>query len=131
MRYLSFVFLIVLFGCQPNNSKLNAKVLFIELEHDFCTLEYKKPAMCRFVAINAGESPLVIHNVETSCGCTVPEWSKKPINQGKEGEIKITYKSDFPGQFRKTIIVFYNGTNSPDTLLIKGEVEFPEEMKKR
>ncbi|HQQ13354.1 MAG TPA: DUF1573 domain-containing protein [Bacteroidales bacterium] len=108
---------------------MDAKASFAETEYDFGVLAYKKPAQHRFAVKNSGASPLIISNVETSCGCTVPEWTKKPIKPGKEGEINITYESDFPGVFRKTITVFYNGTNSPDTLLIKGEVELPKEMK--
>lgn len=129
MKQLLIILLIALCACQSNTSKTDAKISFIVTEYNFGTLEYKKPAKCRFVVKNVGESPLIINNVETSCGCTVPEWTKKPIKLGKEGEINITYESDFPGQFRKTITVFYNGPNSPDTLLIQGEVEMPEEMK--
>lgn len=128
MKNLLIVLLIVLCACQSTTGKSDAKVTFPETEYDFGQLEYKKPATYRFVVKNAGETPLIINNVETSCGCTVPEWTTKPIKPGKEGEIAITYDSDFPGIFRKTITVFYNGMNSPDTLLIKGEVTTPEEM---
>lgn len=108
---------------------MDAKASFPEKEYNFGVLVYKKPVQHRFVVNNSGESPLVINNVETSCGCIVPEWTKRPINPQKKGEINITYDGDFPGKFRKTIVVYYNGANSPDTLIIKGEVEFPEEMK--
>ena len=130
MKHIELILiLIILSACQSNTGKMDAKASFPETEYNFGVLEYKKPAQHRFTVNNIGETPLVISNVETSCGCTVPEWTKKPIKPGKEGEINITYESDFPGQFRKTITVFYNGTNSPDTLLIKGEVELPKEMK--
>jgi hypothetical protein len=33
------------------------------------------------------------------------------------------FDADFPGTFRKTITVYYNGENSPDTLFIKGKIE--------
>ncbi len=124
-----FLLLLILSACQSNTGKMDAKASFAETEYDFGVLAYKKPAQHRFAVKKSGASPLIISNVETSCGCTVPEWTKKPIKPGKEGEINITYESDFPGVFRKTITVFYNGTNSPDTLLIKGEVELPKEMK--
>ena len=121
--------MIILSACKSNTGKMDVRASFPEEEYNFGVLEYKNPAKHRFKVRNNGESPLIISNVETSCGCTVPEWTKKPIKPGKEGEINITYESDFPGQFRKTITVFYNGASSPDTLLIKGEVELPEEMK--
>ena len=130
MKHIELLLImIILSACQSNTEKMDVKALFPETEYNFGVLEYKNPVKHRFKVNNNGESPLIISNVETSCGCTVPEWTKKPIKPGKEGEINITYDSDFPGQFRKTITVFYNGASSPDTLLIKGEVELPEEMK--
>jgi hypothetical protein len=127
MKYLLITLLIILCGCQSNTGKIDATASFAEKEYNFGVLEYKKPVQHRVTVKNIGKSPLIINNVETSCGCTVPDWSKKPIKPGKEGEINITYDSDFPGKFRKTITVFYNGSESPDTLIIKGEVKYPEE----
>ncbi len=70
---------------------------------------------------------LIINDVKTSCGCTVPEWSKEPIRPGRKGQITIKYDADFPGVFHKTVEVFYNGVDSPYMLGIKGEVEYPED----
>lgn len=127
MKHLQFLLiLLILSACQPNTEKMDAKASFPETEFDFGMLAYKKPVQHRFVLKNAGATPLIISNVETSCGCTVPEWTKKPIKPNKNGEINITYESDSPGTFRKTITIFYNGVDSPDTLLIKGEVYYSE-----
>lgn len=128
MKYLFYIFLSVLLGCQSNTGRIDATASFAEKEYNFGVLDYKKPVQHRLTVKNIGKSPLIINNVETSCGCTVPDWSKEPIKPGKGGEIIITYDSDFPGIFRKTITVFYNGSESPDTLIIKGEVKYPEEM---
>jgi hypothetical protein len=79
---------------------------------------------------NTGDTPLVIQNVKTSCGCTVPEWPQKPVNPGNSGEIKINYDTSHPGMFNKTITVFYNGQESPQVLNIKGKVASSEELAK-
>lgn len=130
MKHIQIIILVLIFSaCQSNTGKMDAKVSFAETEHDFELVEYKLPVQHLFLVKSSGETPLIINKVETSCGCTVPEWTKKPIKPDKNGEIKITYNSDFPGKFRKTITVYYNGANSPDTLIIKGEVELPAEMK--
>ncbi|WP_394368018.1 DUF1573 domain-containing protein [Flavobacterium undicola] len=70
--------------------------------------------------------PLLIKDVNTSCGCTVPEWYKGIIKPNKNGEIKIVYDAKYPGRFNKTITVFYNGKDSPINLTIKGEVPYPK-----
>ncbi|MFT4073740.1 MAG: DUF1573 domain-containing protein [Dysgonamonadaceae bacterium] len=76
-----------------------------------------------FTVINAGNAPLIINRVQTSCGCTTPEYTTAPILPGKKGVIKITYSTT--GRvytFNKKITVFTNVPDSVYTLTIKGEV---------
>lgn len=40
---------------------------------------------------NTGTAPLAILNVQTTCGCTRPEWSKGSVEPGQEGFIIITF----------------------------------------
>lgn len=113
-----------------NNSTFNnkAEITFNFTEYYFGELEFNGNGNCSFIFTNPGNTPLVIQHVKTSCGCTVPEWPNKPIKPGKTSEIKINYDTKHAGAFYKTITVFYNGKNSPATLFIKGEVEYPKEM---
>jgi hypothetical protein len=108
--------------------KNNAEIKFETNEFDFGELEINADGNCSFMFSNTGDTPLVIQNVKTSCGCTVPEWPKKPIKQGKQGEILINYDTSHPGMFNKTITVFYNGQSSPQVLNIKGKVTYPEDF---
>jgi hypothetical protein len=129
MRYLIVVLIVVLFSCSTATMKQNAKISFPKTELDLGILQYKHPETVSFLVKNDGETPLVIYDVQTSCGCTVPTWNKKPIKPNKTGSIEVSYDSDFPGKFHKTITVFYNGVDSPDTLIISGNVGYPEELK--
>src|SRR4030043_1890771 len=55
------------------------------------------------VVTNTGNAPLVIQNIQASCGCTQPDWSKEPIHPGGPGEITANYHpANRPGQFSKT-----------------------------
>jgi hypothetical protein len=119
---------VLLMACTNTSQKNNAVVSFTKAELDLGLLEYKHSKTVSFEIENPGETPLIIFDVKTSCGCTVPNWSKKPIKPGKTESIQVTYDADFPGRFKKTIAVFYNGANSPDTLVISGEVEYPDEL---
>ena len=116
-------------SCSPVISQDNALIDFEKKEHDFEELTYKKEAVYSFQFRNPGKSPLVIFDVKTSCGCTVPEWTKKLVKPGGAGEIKIKYDADLPGVFRKTIKVYFNGKDSPVKLTIKGKVTYPEDLK--
>jgi Protein of unknown function (DUF1573) len=75
-----------------------------------------------FYFTNAGTKPLLITNVEGTCGCTVPVWPKYPIKPGATDKITVKYATDRVGVFEKSVNVFSNATNSKVKLTIKGEV---------
>lgn len=74
---------------------------------------------------NVGDSPLVIENVYSSCGCTVPSWTKTPIAPGGTGEITVKYNTDIVGPIRRTISVYSNADEPTKALKIKGKVIEP------
>jgi hypothetical protein len=83
-----------------------------------------------FEFTNTGDAPLIIKDVKSTCGCTVPTKPKDPIAPGKTGKIEVKYNMN-PGPIRKTITVQSNAVNFPDgtiALKIKGEVVKKEEV---
>lgn len=92
--------------------------------HDFGQIKEADGAVtANFTVSNAGESPLVITRVVTSCGCTSPEWPKEPIAAGDSAVIKVTYDpKNRPGPFTKPVSVYSNGKQGSLVLNIKGEV---------
>jgi len=77
-----------------------------------------------FEFTNTGDAPLIITNVQSTCGCTVPTKPKEPILPGKTGKIDVKYNMN-TGPIRKTITVESNAVNVEGgrvALKIKGEV---------
>lgn len=73
---------------------------------------------------NTGNQPLIIMNVQSTCGCTVPSKPTEPIMPGKTGKIDVKYNMA-PGPIRKTITVESNAVNYEGgkvPLKIKGDV---------
>ena len=73
---------------------------------------------------NTGDTPLVIENVTTDCGCTVAEFTHKRVKPGKKGFVKVTYDGEFSevGYFHKTINVVTNSWRKPvERLYLEGE----------
>ena len=102
-----------------------AEIKFDKLTHDFGTFSEKSPVVsCTFTFTNVGESPLIINQAVASCGCTVPEYTKTPIQPGEKGEIKVTYNGTgkFPGHLKKSITVRTNGAVEMTRLYIEGEM---------
>ncbi len=77
-----------------------------------------------FEFTNTGDAPLIITDVKSTCGCTVPQKPKEPIMPGKTGEIQVKYNMN-PGAINKTITVESNAVNKEGgkiPLRIKGTV---------
>ena len=77
-----------------------------------------------FIFTNTGHAPLIITNVLSTCGCTVPTKPDEPIMPGKKGKITVKYNMA-PGPIRKTITVESNAVNYEAgrvAIKIKGEV---------
>ena len=127
MKKLSFsIFLmfssVVLFAqAQPTETPKTDPLQVRELSYDFGKIPQGKPVTHVFVVANTGTEPLILENVQASCGCTTPEWSKDPIPAGGTKEIKVGYNAAAEGAFTKSISIFYN-KGQVKSIVIKGEV---------
>jgi len=103
----------------------DAYISFDFVVHDFGRIEEAKgPVTVKFEFTNTGSQPLLIKQVQASCGCTSPSWSREPVLPGKKGFVSATYNpKSRPGPFSKTITVTSNAANPSMLLTIKGDVE--------
>ena len=98
---------------------------FEHTRHDFGVFAQDTAVVTHeFVFTNVGKSPLIIHQANASCGCTVPEYTLEPIMPGEKGKITVTYngKGRRPGVFRKSITIHNNGKQTPVRIYIEGEM---------
>jgi hypothetical protein len=97
---------------------------FKEETFDFGTVsENKGPAVHEFLFTNNSTRPVKILNVQASCGCTTPDWSKDPVGPGKTGFIQASFDpKGRPGFFTKSLTVTTDLEANPIILQIKGQV---------
>ncbi len=124
---ISFSLLLALVLCLPfvNQAQTSkSRIAFEKLQHNFGT--FKEELGIQTVAFNFkndGTAPLILNNVQASCGCTTPEWTREPVAPGAKGLIKVSYDPrNRPGVFNKTIRVSSNAENADVVLTIQGEV---------
>lgn len=123
-KYLVFTLLLMFCGLNAFAQK-KASIKFETLTHDFGTFDSSKTPKQEytFVFTNVGDAPLVVNQAVSSCGCTVPSYTKTPIAPGEKGEIKVTYNPGKTlGRFTKNITVRTNGDPELTRLYIKGEI---------
>jgi len=116
--------------------KLSAQTGVMDFEsnsYDFGNVKEESEKISHdFKFVNKGKAPIIISNVEASCGCTTPTWPKEPIMPGQSATIKAEYSTaNRPGVFNKTITITANTEPSNTTLSISGTVipknQTPEE----
>ncbi|MFV0541307.1 MAG: DUF1573 domain-containing protein [Aestuariibaculum sp.] len=105
----------------------NAGVFSFETEEiDYGTIQQNANGERTFTFTNTGKSPIIISQVKSSCGCTVPSYSKTPILPGGKSEIKVKYATNRIGNFKKTITIVSNASEATKIIRIKGNVLKPE-----
>lgn len=125
MRKFIFTTLMLFMGIVMVVAAGTAEIKFENTTHDFGSFSESSPKVtCTFKFTNVGDGPLVIHQAIATCGCTVPQYPKEPIQPGESGEIIVTYNGagKFPGRFQKTITLRTNGKSEITRLIVKGDM---------
>lgn len=102
-----------------------AKIQFKSETIDYGEIEKGSNGVRVFEFTNIGNAPLVISDVKSSCGCTIPKKPESPIQPGKTGQIEVKYDTERVGPIRKAITVISNADTPTKVLKIKGTVKGP------
>ncbi|MGY2131989.1 DUF1573 domain-containing protein [Hymenobacter sp. HD11105] len=112
---------------QPANAQQKVagpQIQFEEMKYDFGSVKQGEVVEHVFKFKNAGTAPLVISNIGTTCGCTVPAWTKEPIMPGKSGT--VTAKFNTAGKMgvqNKVLTVESNSAGGNAMVSLVGEVK--------
>ena len=100
--------------------------MFTEKSFDFGDVQQGNSVTHVFRFQNTGTEPLMILNVQTTCGCTAPNWPKTPVPPGENGEITVTFNSAKKvGRLNKIITVYTNSKKPEEKLKIVVNVLVP------
>ena len=101
---------------------------FEKTPHDFGTISQGERVTTQFKFKNTGGSDLVISDAHGSCGCTVPDYPRKPIPPGGEDVIKVEFNSEGKsGKNEKTVTLTTNCEPPNIVLTIASDVVVPAE----
>ncbi|MEO6187860.1 MAG: DUF1573 domain-containing protein [Ginsengibacter sp.] len=106
---------------QPKSQSPSESLALNEMEFDFGKIPQGKPVTHVFEFKNTGTTPFSLDNVQASCGCTTPEWTKDVVAPGATSKIIVGYNAQNEGTFAKPVTITYNG-NQTKQIVIKGEV---------
>ncbi len=113
---IAALFLAAVGFAQEVENKENGPVIkWEEKTFDFGEIEQGTTVEHTYKFTNVGNEPLIITNVQVTCGCTTPKgWPRDPIMPGGKSEITVAFNSTGKmGKQDKTITLVSNasGTN--------------------
>jgi len=123
MKKLIAIAIFVFVGITTAQAQKTAKIEFKSETIDYGEIMKGSDGLRVFEFTNVGDAPLVIEDVKSSCGCTVPKKPEEPIMPGKTGEIEVKYDTKRVGPIRKTVTVYSNAEEPTKALKIKGLVK--------
>ncbi|MBN1789876.1 MAG: DUF1573 domain-containing protein [Bacteroidales bacterium] len=125
--FFSLFLAVMLFGFSNNLNAQDSRkpvsgMAWTSTTIDFGKIEQGKPVAAEFEFQNPTMVPLIISSVRPTCGCTIADYPKEPVQPGKSGKISVTFNAAASGVFTKSIIVTTNAQEGNTALVIKGEV---------
>lgn len=90
-----------------------AALTWEEPNHDFGEVEEGKKVEFVYKFTNTGNEPLIITNVQPTCGCTLPKsWPRGEIMPGQSGELLIAFdSSNKSGKLSRVTTIVSNAVN--------------------
>lgn len=124
MKLKNYLNLLLIFVISPAFAQeTGAQINFETTVIDYGTIPNGSDGERIFSFSNTGNTDLIIKNVQSSCGCTIPKKPAGAIAPGESSEIIVKYDTKRIGPFRKTITITTNVSTNPIVALkIKGTV---------
>jgi hypothetical protein len=123
MKQLLLSFATLVFTiCAFAQKKADDVAKFTSETIDLGNIKQNEPTTATFEVTNIGTEPLLIETANPTCGCTISDFTKTPIEPGKVGTIKATYNAKNLNAFEKHLTVKFAGTDDLKSITIKGNV---------
>lgn len=94
-------------------------ITFDKKEHDFGQIVSGTPQETVFTYTNTGDAPLVITDIKSTCGCTVPQdWSREPLAVGDSQKFTVKFNGKGANKTSKIINITANTATGKESVRI-------------
>jgi len=97
---------------------LAAEMTFDKTFHDFGTINNGAAQETMFSYKNTGDSPLVVTDIKSTCGCTIPSWSKEALSPGESSQFTVKFNGKGSNKVSKSVTVFANTKKGKEIVTI-------------
>jgi len=107
-----------------------AEMTFDKTNHDFGTISNGAAQETVFSYTNTGDSPLVVTDIKSTCGCTVPQgWSRQPLSPGESSQFTVKFNGKGANKVSKTVTVTANTKKGKESVRISAFINNPNSVK--
>ncbi len=101
-----------------------AKIVFEQELIELTSVPQERETRINVRYKNLGSHTANISKVESTCGCTRAELSKKIVLPGESGEVTVSYKpGENTGQFEQKVRLVVEGQSNLPVLSLRGEID--------
>ena len=94
--------------------------------HDFGTIDDGTPVETIFSYTNTGDAPLVVSEIKSTCGCTVPQdWSTAPLLPGESSKFTVKFNGKGANKTSKTVTIKANTQSGNESVRITAFINKP------
>lgn len=93
------------------------KLAFKTEKFDLGKVEEGKVLTIDYEFTNTGNVPVAISNVQPSCGCTTPNWTKEPVMPGKTGKVTASFGTQGRVGFQNKTVTVLSNSETPSIVL--------------
>lgn len=124
-RYAGFLLMMFMYTNLLHSQTVSSAITFDERVHNFGTILEKNGKVSHaFVFYNRGQSPVVISQVYSDCGCVSKVVSKTLIKPGEKGVLTVTFDPAYKaGFFSKEIAIFFDDNKNYNHVWVEGTVK--------
>jgi hypothetical protein len=125
--FLAFIcagVVIVSSPAQDSVKKKGPEITWEKSTFDFGDITQGEKVEYTFHFTNTGSEPLVITNVEVTCGCTTPRgWPRDPIAPGQSAELTVAFNSAGKiGKQNKVVTITSNSIGTSNQVMFTANV---------
>lgn len=122
--FVSLLVFMVGYGQEQSVATVGPIIQWDNPSHDFGDMVQGERVETTFKFTNTGNAPLVITNVEVTCGCTTPKgWPRDPIQPGAKGELTVAFNSVGKyGRQNKVVKVISNSVAAQNQVVFTANV---------
>lgn len=128
MRYKIVPILFCFIFCQACDKTTEAvnvasNIEFSNKSYDFGVISMRDTVDYTFKIKNLSDQDLILKGVESSCSCTITDFTKEPVKKNRTAKVRVKFIPFEKGITKKSVVLYANTKPKLTVLSLNGVIE--------